>query len=61
MGLNELAQIPFSADDMEQFYQLIGYTVDGYGEIFGDRKSAQAADAIAVKLVRSSRKGRSAR
>ena len=34
LGLNELAKVPFSDDDWQQFYQLIGYSVDGYNEIF---------------------------
>lgn len=35
MGLNELARMPFSDEDRQQFAQLIGYSLDGYGELSG--------------------------
>ena len=31
--MNMLAVIPFNAEDREQFAQLIGYSVSGYGEL----------------------------
>lgn len=32
-GLNELARMEFSQDDREQFAQLIGYSLSGYGDL----------------------------
>lgn len=31
--LNQLAVMPFSQDDREQFAQLIGYSLSGFGEL----------------------------
>lgn len=46
--LNKLACLPFSKDDMEQFMQLIGYSVSGFGDLdFVDRKTVDEADRIA--------------
>ena len=33
MGMNELACIDFTKDDRQQFAQLIGYSLSGYGEL----------------------------
>lgn len=33
MGLNQLAMMDFSNDDRQQFAQLIGYSLNGYGEL----------------------------
>jgi hypothetical protein len=33
MGLNEIAAMEFSQDDQEQFWQLIGYSLRGYGDL----------------------------
>lgn len=33
VGLNELALMDFKDDDWQQFAQLIGYSVGGYGEL----------------------------
>jgi hypothetical protein len=32
-GLNELATMEFSQEDREQFWQLIGYSLSGYGDL----------------------------
>jgi hypothetical protein len=32
-NLNELALMPFDREDWEQFAQLIGYSLDGFGEL----------------------------
>lgn len=32
-SLNELACLPFSKEDRQQFAQLIGYSLSGYGEL----------------------------
>ena len=34
--LNDIARHPFSDEDTRQFMQLIGYSLDGYAELFGD-------------------------
>ena len=57
-GLNQLAIIRelFSADDWEQFYQLIGYSVSGYGDLSMVRpKSVAKADEEASKLPKRKR------
>lgn len=33
LGLNEMAMRDYSDDDRQQFAQLIGYSLDGYGEL----------------------------
>lgn len=33
MGMNELARMDFTQDDWQQFAQLIGYSLSGYGEL----------------------------
>jgi hypothetical protein len=33
LDLNDLARIPFSNEDRQQFAQLIGYSLSGYGEL----------------------------
>lgn len=33
VGLSKLASFEFDQEDWDQFYQLIGYTVSGYGEL----------------------------
>jgi hypothetical protein len=50
--MNALAAMPFSDDDREQFAQLIGYSVRGFGELsyVSDRTYAKASRA-AAKLV----------
>lgn len=34
LDLNALSKLPFDIEDRKQFYQLIGYSVDGYNDIF---------------------------
>jgi hypothetical protein len=49
--MNRLAIIPFSAEDREQFAQLIGYSISGFGELpYADPKSVAEADKIAEAL-----------
>ena len=37
-GIAQLWELPgITIEEMAQFYQLIGYTVDGFAEIFGDK------------------------
>jgi len=41
----------FSIEDMEQFYQLIGYSASGFGEISGFReKTVVKADELAAEM-----------
>ena len=51
--LNEIARGGFDPDDYDQLMQLIGYSVDGYGELSGSpRRSVLAADKTAARLRR---------
>lgn len=50
-GLNEIARLPFSAEDYQQLMQLIGYTVNGYCELSTvSEKSKNIAEDIAATL-----------
>lgn len=52
INLNHLALLPFDREDREQFAQLIGYSVSGYGELsYVSRKSVIAADALCAELI----------
>lgn len=48
MGLNELALMPFDAADREQFAQLVGYSLSGFGELsyVTDETYARAEAAV---------------
>lgn len=51
IDLNKLAIINFDDEDREQFAQLIGYSVSGYGELsYVSKQSVSKADKIAAKL-----------
>lgn len=51
-GMNELALIPFSREDREQFAQLIGYSVSGAGDLsYVSEEVIVLADAEVTKLV----------
>jgi hypothetical protein len=51
--MNQLALMTFSDEDREQFAQLIGYSVSGYGELSYVRdESVNKADRRAEKLIR---------
>lgn len=53
LSLNILASMDFPKEDWEQFYQLIGYSVSGYGDLrIVSDESYNAADAQA-DLLRS--------
>jgi hypothetical protein len=50
-NMNTLACMNFSKDDEEQFAQLIGYSVSGFGDLsYASRKTVAAADEIAENL-----------
>jgi hypothetical protein len=46
INLNEISLLPFKKEDKEQFWQLMGYSVSGYGDVFGDTEVVRKADAI---------------
>jgi hypothetical protein len=51
MGMNELGELRFSDADYQQFAQLIGYSVSGYGELnYASDESVREADEIARRL-----------
>jgi hypothetical protein len=55
--LNQLAMMPFSNEDREQFAMLIGYSVSGFGDLpyVSDDTHAEAqaaADALPKKKAR---------
>lgn len=50
-GMNELAAMRFDSDDRNQFAQLIGYSVIGFGELsYADPSIVDAADTAASEL-----------
>lgn len=52
-GLNELARMPFSDDDRQQFAQLIGYSLGGYAELsYVSDESCEAAEKMAQQTIR---------
>jgi hypothetical protein len=52
LNMNDLALIQFPAEDREQFAQLIGYSVSGYGELsYVSNESYARAQAAAKKLL----------
>lgn len=49
--LNQLALMPFDADDRMQLAQLIGYSVSGFGDLsYANDAAVEAADAAAALL-----------
>jgi hypothetical protein len=55
--MNSLAVMTFSREDREQFAQLIGYSVSGFGELsYCSKKSVQLADTIADVMSRKRRR-----
>lgn len=51
IGMNELAMMQFDDDEREQFAQLIGYSISGYGELsYVSDESYDKANAAADKL-----------
>ena len=52
LDLNQIAIMPFSDEDRIQLAQLLGYSVDGFGDLsYVDRKTIERADFIADRLV----------
>lgn len=51
MDMNALAIIPFDADEREQFAQLIGYSVSGFGDLgYSSKEAIEAADEEAERI-----------
>ncbi len=55
MSLNDLALLPFDADDRSQLAQLIGYSVSGYGDLSYAQDVAKADDEVKTLLRLSGR------
>lgn len=51
LSLNILAQMDFSQEDWEQFYQLIGYSVSGYGDLSGVSDESYNTAALECKRL----------
>lgn len=52
--MNQIAMMNFSDEDREQFAQLIGYSVSGFGELpYAHDDAVAAADAIAETVLKS--------
>lgn len=49
--MNALARMPFSDEDREQFAQLIGYSVSGFGDLpYVPAHTVMAADELAARI-----------
>lgn len=54
LSMNELALMNFRREDREQFAQLIGYSVSGFGELGYVRPSTlRRAEEIAAKVAKT--------
>ena len=50
--MNALAMMPFSDEDREQFAQLIGYSVGGFGDLsYASEDCVRRADARAASIM----------
>ncbi len=57
VSMNELALMPFSREDREQFAQLIGYSVSGFGDLsYASDEVVTEADGRVADLLDRSRK-----
>jgi hypothetical protein len=51
IDMNMLAAIDFPQEDREQFAQLIGYSVSGFGDLsYASKKTVEEADSKAAEL-----------
>lgn len=58
MDLNQLALMPFNRDDWNQFAQLIGYSVSGFGDLsYAKKSTVRNADAKVEKLPAKRKRG----
>lgn len=52
MDMNALAIMPFDREDREQFAQLIGYSVSGFGELsYASDEAVDKADRLVEQLL----------
>lgn len=59
LDMNDIAVKRFKREDQEQFAQLIGYSVSGFGELsYATRATVQKADDIAEAMVRAKKRSR---
>ena len=50
--MNKLTGMPFSREDWEQFAQLIGYSVSGFGELpYASNEAVVKADSVVEALL----------
>ncbi len=55
VDMNFIAVTPFSDEDREQFAQLIGYSVSGFGELsYAGDGAIREADELAAKALKES-------
>ena len=60
--MNTLAQLPFSAEDRNQFAQLIGYSVGGFADLsYSNEKIVAEADAAVAKLFEAQKARKAAK
>lgn len=53
--MNQIALMPFTQEDREQFAQLIGYSVSGFGELsYASAESVAKADQLADEILKGS-------
>ena len=52
VSIDEIIALPASDEEREQFFQLLGYGVSGFGDLpFVRRETVRAADARAAELL----------
>lgn len=57
--MNILARMNFSDEDRQQFAQLIGYSVSGFGDLsYADPKAVSKADNKVEKMFRKMKKSK---
>lgn len=57
LDMNKLAVLNFSREDREQFAQLIGYSVSGFGDLsYVSKESVRIADIRAARLLPKSKR-----
>jgi hypothetical protein len=55
IDLNMIATIPFNREDREQFAQLIGYSVSGFGDLSYTSKSTVSEADLAAAIMAKKR------
>jgi len=58
MDMNTIGSIPFTDDERQQFAQLLGYSLNGYGELpYVDDNAYNRAMALVMALVENDQSG----